>query len=55
MQNFYYNFCALTGWCSPEVISIGGVLVFLTSAIIFTAFVFGFIWGFFDNTLDGDD
>jgi hypothetical protein len=55
MKELYYNFCDLTGWCSPEVVSIGGILLFLSSAIILLGFIFGFFWGFFDNRLDGED
>jgi len=55
VRDLYSNFCSLTEWCSPEIVSLGGIIMFASASIILAGFVFGFLWGFFDNTLDGKE
>lgn len=55
MRDLYSTFCNLTEWCTPEIVSLGGIFMFTSSCIVLAGFVFGFLWGFFDNTLDGEE
>jgi hypothetical protein len=55
VRDLYATFCSLTEWCDPEIVSLGGIFMLVSSGIILAGFVFGFLWGFFDNTLDDEE